>query len=215
MVRFIRLGRVNQAKSDIAGFLKIGSKISSGRRGGRPFPGILLVVIASALFTAHFQVHGQEFQTSVYGHAALGYQLDDQNVYEPGFNGVGFCFDRIQTLDSTRFSIINGFEYSIIGWGSQILMNNGFGLQIFSKKKFSAKATFSALNGIILFRPKPLYTGAFDLGAQFYYTLKQNTSLFLKVGFRYSLSPGYRDYGPIWSYSDVPVGIGFLCQLSS
>ena len=210
MVRFIRLGPVIQDKSGFAGFLKIVGAISSGRHGGRPFPGLLLLLVASALFTAHFQVHGQDFQASVYGHVALGYQLDDQNVYEPGFNGVGFCFDRIQTLDSTRFSIINGFEYSIIGWGSQILMNNGFGLQIFTKNKFSAKATFSALNGIILFRPKPLYTGAFELGTQFFYAIKQNTSLYLRVGFRYSLSPGYRDYGPMWSYSGVPVGIGIL-----
>ena len=171
------------------------------------------IILVCALFSASLEVQGQEFQSSVYGHAALGYQLDDRNIYEPGFNGVGLCFDRIQTLDSTRFSIINGFEFSVIGWGSQILMSNGFGLQIFNKNKFSAKATFSALNGIILFRPKPLYTGAFDLGAQIYYAIKQNTSLYLRVGFRYSVSPGYRDYGPIWSYSDVPVGIGMMWKL--
>ena len=164
----------------------------------------------SALFLISSSLQAQNFQTSVFGSMGLGYQLEDKNVYEPGFSGAGIRFDRIQIIDSSRFSIVNGLEYSFTAWGSQILMNNGFGLEILTKNKFSVKATFSAMNGIALFKPKPLYTGAFDLRSEIYYALKQNLSLYLAFGFRYSVCPGYRDYGPIWSYSDVPFGLGIL-----
>jgi hypothetical protein len=194
MVRFIRLGRIT------------GREASEDKR--HVIHLFIWVAITFALVMLSSTVKAQSFQTTMFGNLGLGYQMNGKNVYEPGFSGAGLRLDRIQVLDSSNFSIVSGFEFSFLGWGSQVLVNNGFRVKFLQHKKFGVFGTFSALNGIALLRPKLLYAGAFDLGFEFNYELKKNLSIYLSSGFRYSICPGYQDYGSIWSYSDIPIGIG-------
>jgi hypothetical protein len=194
MVRFIRLGRIAEraASQDRLHSVSI----------------FIWVIITFTLFLLSSPTKAQSFQTTVFGNLGLGYQMNGKNVYEPGFSGAGFRLDRIQSIESSNFSIVSGFEFSFLGWGSQVLVNNGFRIRFFQLNKFGTFGKFSALNGIALLRPKLLYAGAFDLGLEFNYELKKNLSIYLSSGFRYSICPGYQDYGSIWSYSDIPIGIG-------
>ena len=200
MVRFIRLGR-------------IGLRIRAGAKAG-PSLIILFGLITSATLSA------QTFQVSASGNWGLGYQLNEKNVYEPGFNGGGVRLDQVQYITNTNISFLNGFEYSFLGWGSQLLVSNGFSFRIYPQVtwdeeslkthpgKFSIDARLYAMNGILLLRPKVLYTGAIQIDPVLTYQLNRKIALHLAAGYRYSLSPGYRDYCSIWSYSDVPISLG-------
>lgn len=162
---------------------------------------------------------GQTFETTILSNIGLGYQMRDKMVYDPGFSGAGIRMDRAQNFLDTRLSIINGVEFSYLGWGSQLLVNSGFDYSIIeprdsTKSKLSLSIRFHALNGISLFKPKPLYAGALEIGPKINYALKENMKIFLFTGFRYSFCPAYQDYGSIWTYSDIPLAIGLTWTLN-
>ncbi len=159
-------------------------------------------------FSFFLQSQAQEVQVSLSSSLGLGYQLDEQSIYEPGFSGAGIRFDRAQSFGSSRMSLVNGIEYSFQGWGSQLLVNNGFSYRMVTWKRFSASTQVQFLNGMVLTKPKAPYVGAIEAIAQAKYRIGSRMAIMLNIGFRYTASPGYRKYGPIWSYSDIPIGIG-------
>ena len=157
-------------------------------------------------------LQAQNAQITAFGGLGLGYQMNEQNIYEPGFSGAGIRVDMVRQINDSRVSLINGVEFSFQGWGSQVLANNGISFRILDKGKFSLVAKLHVLNGIVLLKTNPLYVGGIEILPQISYSISEKISIYLNSGFRYSACSRYRQYGPIWSYIDVPVGVGVaLC----
>lgn len=169
------------------------------------------VTIITLLVSINMQA--QDIQITAFGGAGLGYQLNDKNIYEPGFSGAGIKVDLIRQIDDSRVSLINGLEFSFQGWGSQVLANNGFSFRILNKGKIGLVTKLHVFNGIVLLKSNPLYVGGIEILPQISYSISEKISIYLNSGFRYSACPRYRQYGPIWSYFDVPVGLGVALSL--
>lgn len=162
----------------------------------------------------------QTFQTALTGNIGLGYQLQEKNIYDPGFSGAGWHFEQIHSLDSSRLSVINGLDFSYTGWGTQLLIRNGIDLLVANidlkgkrkdhpdNKRIRLNIRLLTMNGLALTRPKMLYAGAIEVSPVITFQANKHTGYFLATGLRYSFSPGYRDYGSIWSYSDIPISLG-------
>ena len=64
------------------------------------------------------------------------------------------------------------------------------------------------LNGLAFFKPAPLYVFGVDTRAAANFYLYQDVKIFIGAGIRYTLSPGYRQYGLIETSLDLPLEIG-------
>ena len=130
-------------------------------------------------------LQAQEIQLSTITNLGLGYKMNEKSIYEPGFSGAGIRADLTQSIGKSRFSLINGLEFSFAGWGSNVLFNTGFTMDIFENGSFKALAKLNVLNGIALFKDNPLYVGVINLGPELRYHLKRNFSITLASGIRY------------------------------
>ena len=168
-------------------------------------------IIITLLVSINLQA--QDIQITAFGGVGLGYQLDEKNIYELGFSGAGLKVDLISPINDSRVSLINGVEFSFQGWGSQLLANNGISFRIIDKGKFGLVAKLHVLNGIALLKTNPLYVGGIEILPQISYSINKKMFIYLNTGIRYSACPQYRQYGPIWSYFDVPIGLGVALSL--
>jgi len=171
-----------------------------------------LVVISIFSFFLVSPLLSQEMAITVKTMVGMGYQLDDQLIYDPGMNGGGIGIERIHRFSSSRMGLLTGAEYNFNGWGSHAYFTNGLNYTILRNRFFDLMAQGLLMNGVVLLKPKPAYTGAIEIGLQSNFRISQKIALYLFTGFRYSASPSYKKTGPIWAYSDIPIGVGICIK---
>jgi hypothetical protein len=171
----------------------------------------LLSIVLLSLLSCNLSA--QKIEIAIWGSQGLGYQMHDNNIYEPGFSGAGIRIGRIQSIANSPISINNGIEYSFQGWGSQILFNNGIQYQFWVHGPFTISGSAYFLNGFALFRENTLYAGSIEIGPDVEYKIGERIAFQLSSGIKYTACPGYKKYGPIWSYTDVPIRLGLKLRL--
>lgn len=154
----------------------------------------------------------QETQISVLANSGLGYRLNEKNIYEPGFSGAGIKLNQIRQIKTSPFSVIWGMELSYSGWGTQTLVQTGFKLKLPEFWKFQFALEASSYYGISLLKSNPQYVNALEILPVIRYELNDRLGIQLASGIRYTASSGYRKYGPIWAYLDLPIRIDLIIK---
>jgi len=162
-----------------------------------------ILFILSCLFVALQQGRTQEFGFSALSYPSLGYNL----VFEPGMNGGGMTlFVNRQRYDKLNLSLSG--EFALSTWGNQTFLGVGINRTWLSLNRFEMNTYFHFLNGLALYKPKPLYVFGADTRAAANFYLYQDIKLFLGFGIRYTLCPAYRQYGLIETSFDLPIELG-------
>lgn len=168
--------------------------------GTRYIKTILLLVV---LFLLTHKGKTQEFGFSVLSYPSLGYNL----VFEPGMNGGGasLFFNR-QKFKKLNLSL--SAEYALSTWGSQAFFGLGINRTWLSLNRFEMNTYAHFLNGLSLYRPKSIYVFGVDTRIAANYYIYKDVKLFLGFGWRFTMSPGYRQYGLIETSFDLPFELG-------
>ena len=165
------------------------------------------IVIASLLLTVN-NAKGQEFGFSILAYPSAGYNL----VLEPGMNGGGASlFYNGQRNKKLNLSL--SAEYAMTTWGHQSFVGIGVNRTWVSWDRFELNTTGHFINGLAFYRPQSLYVFGVDtrISANFY--IYQDLKVFLGTGIRFTLCPGYREYGLIETSLDIPVELGIKIPL--
>lgn len=145
----------------------------------------------------------QEVGFSLMAYPSAGYNL----VFEPGMNGTGVSvFYNRQKFKKLNLSLSG--EYAVTTWGNQAFFGLGINRTWISQNRFQLGTYGHLLNGIAFYKPKSLYVFGVDTRMVANYYLFQDIKLFLGLGVRYTLNPGYRDYGIIETSLDLPLELG-------
>ncbi|HBB90503.1 MAG TPA: hypothetical protein DC042_01950 [Bacteroidales bacterium] len=127
--------------------------------------------------------------------------------FEPAFDGSGLTLAwHPRITDKLRLTLSG--EFDILRARSEMLIGTGVSHSLWTKNRLMLSLGANLLNGIDLYKPHPLYVG----GAEAVFRLdckigKKNTTLFALIGARYTICPGYKEYG-VYQYNSWPVGIG-------
>lgn len=126
--------------------------------------------------------------------------------YEPGFDGgaIGVAYHPIMNK-IIRLNISG--EFSVLRSRNEFLVGFGINKTFWQAKRFRVSIEANLLNGIDLFRPRPLYVGGAEGGGRFDFYAKRKLTLFTGIGARYTICPGYRDIG-VWKHSTWPITLG-------
>ncbi len=102
-----------------------------------------------------------------------------------------------------KVKINTGIDYRTIQWGNQVTASVGVTKSLGSRIELGAEIQ----NGLALFHPQSLYV--FSLGLKSSYEFLQNEKLSMGVSLelRYSQCPAYKNYGPIFHVTELPLGI--------
>jgi hypothetical protein len=90
---------------------------------------------------------------------------------------------------------------------NEFLLGFGINKTFWQAERFRVSLEANLLNGIDLYKPAPMYVGGIEGVARIDYYIKKKLTLFLGIGARATLSPGYRDIG-VWKHSSWPVSLG-------
>lgn len=126
--------------------------------------------------------------------------------FEPGVDGGALIAGYHHPLSGKYYINITG-EYAILGSRNELLLGTGIRRILWEKNRFRLSAEANLLNGMGLYRPAPLYSGGGEILFQFAWRIGKKLNLHLGAGGRYTLCPGYREFG-VWRYNSWPVGIG-------
>ncbi len=160
------------------------------------------LVLIVTLFPVAILLQAQDFDLSLRAYPSTWYN----GYFEPGMDGGGLALAwRPKFNDRTRF-IVSG-EFGVLKTRNECYAGLGFTRTILSGNHITLSGVAGLLNGFGLYRPKLLYTGGAEAYMRFDYRIGKRASLFAIIGARYTLCPGYREYG-VWRYSSWPVGIG-------
>jgi hypothetical protein len=127
--------------------------------------------------------------------------------FEPAIDGSGLTLAWHPRI-TDKLSLTLSGEFDILRARSELLIGTGVTRSLWTKNRLTLSLGASLLNGIDLYKPHPLYVGGAEALLRLDYKIgKKNTSLFALIGARYTVCPGYREYG-VWRYNSWPVGIG-------
>lgn len=166
---------------------------------------LLLVFLFSFLKSGK----SQEIGFSLLAYPSPAYNL----VYEPGMNGFGASvFYKREKFKKLNLSM--SAEYAMTSWGHQTFFGFGINRTWVNWERFQITSIAHLLNGLALHKPQSLYVFGVDtrLNGNFY--INHDLKLFLGIGVRYTLSPGYRKYGIIETSLDLPVEFGIKYVVS-
>lgn len=168
--------------------------------GNRLIKALLIVATLSLIST---EGQSQEVGFSFLSYPSPGYNL----VWEPGMNGSGVSF----FINRHKFKKLNlslSGEYAMTTWGHQAFFGLGINRTWLSLNRFEMNTYGHLLNGLAFFKPGPIYVFGVDTRAAANYYLYNDVKIFLGLGLRYTLAPGYRQYGLIETSIDLPVEFG-------
>jgi hypothetical protein len=142
------------------------------------------------------------------GFAFLAYPSPAFNlVLEPGMNGFGASFYyKMERFKKLNFSM--SAEYAMTSWAHQGLIGLGINRTWVRWERFQINTLTHFLNGLSFHKPQPLYVFGVDTRLTGNFHIFQDLKIFGGIGIRYTLSPGYRQYGLIETSTDLPVEIG-------
>ncbi|MFN3939710.1 MAG: hypothetical protein ACK4IY_03930 [Chitinophagales bacterium] len=138
----------------------------------------------------------------------------------------GFTFSSTYTSVLRKLNVIYnlGAEYSIAGWGNQVLLQTGISKVwmrpsgfiraadkesvTYIKSNWLVSTDLNMYNGVALFRPAPLYVFAVEPAVIAAYKTGDRFFISGTVAPRFTWCPGYIDYGEINSYTDILFKIG-------
>jgi hypothetical protein len=126
--------------------------------------------------------------------------------FEPAIDG-GAIMAGYRLPLSAKYRIILNGEFAVLGSRNEILLGTGVRRTLWEKSRLRLSIEASLLNGLGLYRPAPLYTGGAEALFQLAWRTGKRFTLTLSAGGRYTLCPGYGEYG-VWRYNSWPVGLG-------
>lgn len=168
----------------------------TGKMRGRRHSIILLLLFCFV------SLQGQQTDISVRVFPSSWYN----KYFEPGFEGGGICAAYHPILSKVLRLNVSA-EYSFLRTRNEVLLGFGINKTIWQAERFRVSMEANLLNGIDLYRPAPLYAGGIESVGRFDFYLTRKLTLFLGIGVRYLVCPGYRSYG-VWRYSSWPVMLG-------
>lgn len=173
-----------------------------------PLPSMKAIQITAILLFITLSLNAQRISICAIDNQGLGYRLNDKNIFEPGFSGAGLQVNWQKNIKKTDLSLILGGEFSFAGWGSQLLFQTGIGLRIKEIGKFKLNILAITYNGMSLLKPQAQFVNALELCPEICFSLSSKIDISLSSGARYTASPAYRNFAPIWAYFDIPIKLG-------
>ena len=161
-------------------------------------------------------------------HLDIGFRTFPSSWYnswfEPGNAGGGLAITWHPALNKNwRLNV--GGEFALLRSRTETLFGIGAARTVWSHT-FPVSDTLSAgnrgkpvpgqlrisveanlLNGFDLFRPQGMYAGGAEAAVRCDYRISKRISAFVSFGARYTVTPGYRNYG-VWRYSTWPLTVG-------
>jgi hypothetical protein len=164
------------------------------------------IVLLLGLFLPNLQAQQQQG-------LAVGLKLFPSMVYNGnlnyGYGGSGVYVNYRKKV-APKIAIVVGLETSVVGWGSQSLLEIGINNSLWQKDRLGVSVEWLLLQGLAWYQPKPLHVWGSEVGAKAYWKMTKRSDLVLSAGLRYTTNPNYRSYGAISSYIDVPVKVGLV-----
>lgn len=138
----------------------------------------------------------------------------------------GFTLDATYTSVIRKFAVLYnaGLEYSITGWGSQVLLQTGLSKVwlrpsgfiraadkesvTYIKSNWMLSTDLNVYNGVALFRPAPLHVFAVEPALVISYKTGDHFFITGAIAPRFTWCPAYADYGTINSYTDIICKLG-------
>lgn len=128
------------------------------------------------------------------------------SYYEPGLDGMGICVTYHPILSKIYRLNISG-EFAVLRSRNEALLGFGINKTFWQAEHFRISLEGNLLNGVDLNKPAPLYVGGLEGVGRFDYYLKKKLTLFVGLGIRYTVCPGYRSIG-VWKHSSWPLMLG-------
>jgi hypothetical protein len=163
---------------------------------------ILLLLFLASFLTGINAVKAQQTDISVRAFPSSWYN----SYFEPGLDGLGLAVAYHPILNKLYRLNISG-EFSVLRSRNEFLLGFGINKTFWQAERFRVSLEANLLNGIDLYKPAPMYVGGIEGVARIDYYIKKKLTLFLGIGARATLSPGYRDIG-VWKHSSWPVSLG-------
>jgi hypothetical protein len=160
----------------------------------------LPLVVVLALTAGHLRA--QKTDISIRAFPSSWYN----SYFEPALDGFGLCYTYHPILNKVYRLNISG-EFSVLRARNELLLGFGINKTFWQAEHFRISLEANLLNGIDLYKPYPLYVGGIEGVARFDYYVKKGLSLYIGIGARYTLCPGYRTYG-VWRHNSWPLMLG-------
>lgn len=177
--------------------------------------------ILSILLFPATALHAQQY--SVQAGNAVGLYYNNNFDFDISS---GFTLDATYTSVIKKFGVLYnlGAEYSITGWGSQVLIQTGYSKVwmrptgfiraadkesvTYIKSNWMISTDLNIYNGFALTKPNPLYV--FAVEPAFVASYKTGSHFFITgtIAPRFTWSPAYKEYGEINSYTDIVFKLG-------
>lgn len=161
-----------------------------------------ILLLWAAIFASSTGLHAQQHDISIRAFPSSWYN----SYFEPGFDGLGLAYTYHPILSKIYRMNLSG-EFSVLRMRSELLFGIGISKTFWQAEHFRISIEANLLNGIDLYKPLPLYVGGIEANARFDYYVKKKLTLFVSLGARVTVCPGYRDMG-VWSHNSWPLALG-------
>ncbi len=157
------------------------------------------------------------FLTVLFSVGLQAQQVSLNTIYFPGvaYNGGGGLFyggfgqEITYQHDIGKHRFRGGLEYRSVDWGNQIALNTAFNPTYLRKGQFRVSGTTNLQLGFALFRQNPLFVWALEYSPELEWQSNKRFFANFSLGFRYTNSPKYKDYGNINAVWELPLKLGW------
>jgi len=160
---------------------------------------ILLIIL---LYTASFSVYSQSIELNL--KSFYGIWNNETSGYNYGGGGLELLYEQPLRKGALR----TGVEFRSIDWGNQLSLLIAYKSPYIQQEKWQLSGISSVGVGLALFRDNPLFVWSIGYMPAFTWLGKKRVSWDIGLGFRYTDSPAYKDYGKINRVVDFPFKIG-------
>jgi len=163
----------------------------------------ILTVIASVVFFA--RAHAQDGYLRLKTLQRMAYQNKASFAWSGAAieGGANLRFKSNHTLQL-------GAEAGFMEWGGQTLLRTGYQFPFSVHPSVDVIAGAGLYNGVVLYRPAPLYSGGAEVQVGAMCPVAQRLSMAFTTSFRYSVTPQYRRYSSVYSYWHFSVDVAFI-----
>ena len=142
-----------------------------------------------------YGLHAQEGYLRLGSFQRIAYRNKASFAWSGAAVSGGYTY-RVSRKDRLDF----GAEAGFLEWGAQTLTEVGYYRRFSVAQKLYLTAGGHIYNGMVLFRPKPLYAFAAQARGGIMGRVHRRLDLGFVAGVRYSLTPQYRHYSDVYSY---------------
>jgi hypothetical protein len=160
----------------------------------------LFVLVFALGLSSPGSVYAQEWGLQVKSFRRIAYG----NQWSGGWSGGAVAANYWWPLHGNTY-LETGLEFGFTGLATHTLALVGVQQFFPVSQKSWLVAGLQLPQGILLFRPSPLYMGGIGISAGAGYQLSPGFALSLQTGLRYYASPPYREYSPVYRYWDIPI----------